>query len=77
MWRDVRHPLGLRVRACAINLLLITVPREKYGLIKGKGGIAGTGGPGTSGGDARMTLRNKTTETRTVVQIQGGRERQR
>ena len=37
--------------------------RKKYGF-KGKGGIAETGGPGANGWDARMTLRNKTAETR-------------
>ena len=45
--------------------------RKKDGL-KEKGGIAG--GPRTSGGDARMTLRNKTAETR-AGDVQGGRER--
>ena len=47
--------------------------RIKYGF-KGKGGIAGTGGPGTNGRGARMTLRNKTAETRRYICKEAERE---
>ena len=47
--------------------------RIKYGF-KGKGGIAETGGPGTNGRDARMTLRNKTAETRRYICKEAERE---